>query len=164
MSQEDHSTMALPFFRRKRFAFICLAFLLLVGLAACSADGAPGASQSPTTPSPNGATATAAVEALMKEMTLVGTPTARIDIGTTFEVDGYIKNGDSKQHDIYIQAVLLDASGKTIATTSAVNVDDVPGGATVPFSIQGTTPQPTWARVRVLIVNVKENVNGTGTD
>ncbi len=156
--------MASPFFRGKPFALTCLALLLLVGLAACGASGAPGASQRPTALAPNGATATAAVEALMKEMTLVGTPTARIDVGTTFEVDGHIKNGDSKQHDIYIQGILLDASGKTIATTPPVNVDDVPGGATVPFSIQGTTPQPTWASVRVSIVTVTENVNGTGTD
>src|SRR5436853_7722564 len=82
--QEDHSTMALPFFRGKPFAFICLVLLLFAGLAACSADGAQGASQRPTKPSPNGATATAAVEALMKEMTLVGSPTAKIDVGTTF--------------------------------------------------------------------------------
>ncbi len=30
--------------------------------------------------------------------------------------------------------------------------------------VQGTTPQPTWQSVQVTVVNVTENVNGTGTD
>ncbi|HET9999724.1 MAG TPA: FxLYD domain-containing protein [Ktedonobacteraceae bacterium] len=121
-------------------------------------------SGTPTVNSPNAATATAAVEALIKEMTFVGTPTAKIVAGTTFEVDGKIKNGDSKQHDIFVEASLLDASGKVIVTTAPLNVDDIAGGETVPYSIQGTTPQPTWASVKVTVVKVTENVNGTGTD
>jgi hypothetical protein len=104
------------------------------------------------------------VAGLIKEMTLVGTPTARIVSGTTFEVDGKIKNGDDKQHDIFVKAALLDASGKPIATSAVVNVDNVVGGATVPFTIQGTTPQPTWVSVQVTVVNVTENVNGAGVD
>jgi hypothetical protein len=100
----------------------------------------------------------------MKEMTFVGTSTAKLVSGTTFEVDGNIKNGDTKQHDIWIQAALFDASGKVITTTAPLNVDNTPAEATVPFAIQGTTPQPTWSSFKVMIVNVSENVNGTGTD
>lgn len=156
--------MPLPLFRKKTLAFISIALLIMIGLASCAGDTASRTSPTPTAPTLNAATATAAVQALIKEMTFVGTPTAKIVSGTTFEVDGKIKNGDTKQHDIWIQAVLLDASRKSIATTTPYNVDDTPGGATVPFAVQGTTPQPTWASVKVTVVNVTENVNGTGPD
>jgi len=154
--------MASLLLRKKLLAFICMAFLVVSGMAACSADSGSGSTATPTTPALNGASA--AVQVLIKKMTFVGTPTARIVSGTTFEVDGKLKNGDTKQHDIWVQAVLLDASGKSIATTAPYNVDDTPGGATVPFAVQGTTPQPTWASVKVTVVNVTENVNGTGPD
>lgn len=156
--------ISLLLLRTKMHVLICMAFLIMFGLAACGSDSVAGTTPTPVTNAPNAATATAAVAALIKEMTFVGVPTARIVSGTTFEVDGKIKNGDSKQHDIFVEASLLDASGKVIATSAAVNVDNVPGGATVPFAIQGTTPQPTWASVQVTVVNVAENVNGTGTD
>jgi hypothetical protein len=104
------------------------------------------------------------VTALIKKMTIVGTPTAKLVAGTTFEVDGFIKNGDSKQHDIYVQATLLDASGNVISASAPLNVDDTPAGATVPFAIQGTASQPTWSSFKVVVVNVTENVNGTGTN
>src|SRR5260370_2119054 len=157
-------SMAFPLFRTKASVFVSLIFLLMLGLAACGSDSVTGTTPTPTTNPPGGATATAAVAALIKQMTLVGTPTASIVSGTTFEVDWKIKNVDDKQHDIFLKAVLLDASGKTIATSAAVNVDNVAGGATVAFSIQGTTPQATWARVQVTVVNVAENVNGAGPD
>jgi hypothetical protein len=136
---------------------------LLVLLAACSAD-ATGAS-SPSSASPTAQVSPTVTEAmLVHEMVFVGKPAAKMDAGTTFEVDGKLKNGDDKQHDIYIQAFLLDASGKVIATTQPQNIDNVPGNTTVPYSIQGTTPQPTWTSVQVKIVKVTENVNGIGTD
>jgi hypothetical protein len=150
--------MASPLFR-KTTCWFCIALLFILGLAACST-----ASGSPNTPTLNSATATAAVAALTKEMTFVGTPTAKIVSGATFEVDGKIKNGDTKQHDIWVQAILFDASGKVIVTSPPFNVDNTPGGATVPFAIQGTTPQPTWSSFKVMVVNVTENVDGTGTD
>ena len=156
--------MILPKFGHKLFLFCCLGLLSTIVLAACGDLSASGTPASPTANPPNGATATAAVEALIKEMTFVGTPTAKIVSGTTFEVDGKIKNGDSKQHDIFVEASLLDAAGKTIVTTAPLNVDNVAGEETVPYSIQGTTPQPTWASVKVTVVNITENVNGTGTD
>lgn len=136
---------------------------LLVLLAACSADATGATSLSPTSPAPK-ASPTMTEAMLMQAMVFVGKPAAKMDEGTTFEVDGQIKNGDSKQHDIYLQAFLLDASGKIIATTQPQNIDNVPGNTTVPYSIQGTTPQPTWASVEVKIFKVTENVNGTGTD
>jgi hypothetical protein len=156
--------MTLSFVRQKLLLLCSLGLLATIVLAACADTTVPGTSTTPAATVPNAATATAAVQALIKEMTLVDKPTAKIVSGTTFEVDGHIKNGDSKQHDIFITATLLDASGKAIVTTPPYNVDDVPGEATVPYAVQGTTPQPTWASVKVTIVNVAENVNGTGTD
>jgi hypothetical protein len=156
--------MTLSILRQKLVFLCCFALLSTIVLAACADISTSGTSATPTANLPNGATATAAVQALIKEMTLVGTPTAKIVSGTTFEVDGHIKNGDTKQHDIFVTASLLDASGKAIVTTAPFNVDNVAGGETVPFAVQGTTPQPTWTDVKVTIVNVTENVNGTGPD
>jgi hypothetical protein len=107
--------------------------------------------------------ATATVSALEKIIILVGQPTAKMLSGATFEVNGQIKNGDNKQHDITLQVTLLDASGKAVATATKL-VDNVPGGATVAYSIQGTTTQPTWQSVQVTVIKVSENVNGTGQD
>ena len=156
--------MNLSNLRKHLLLLCCFVLLSATILVACSDITSTGASPTPTANTLNAATATAAVQALIKEMTFIGTPTAKIVSGTTFEVDGKIKNGDSKQHDIFIQASLLDASGKPIVTTTPYNVDDVAGGETVPFAVQGTTPQPTWASVKVTVINVTENVNGTGTD
>jgi hypothetical protein len=156
--------MASLLIRKPMYISLCIFFLIVLGTAACSADTDTGSTATSTPPAINAASATAAEEALIQEMTFVGKPTARIVSGTTFEVDGQIKNGDTKQHDIWIEATLLDASGKPIVTTAPYNVDDTPGETTVPFAVQGTTPQPTWASVRVTVVKVTENVNGTGTD
>lgn len=156
--------MNLSNLRQNLLLLCCLGLLSTIILAACSDGTSPGTSSTSNTTPLNAATATAAVQALMKEMTFVGAPTAKIVSGTTFEVDGHIKNGDTLQHDIYIEASLLDASGKPIVTTAPYNVDDVAGGETVPFAVQGNTPQPTWASVKVVVVRVAENVNGTGTD
>lgn len=155
--------MVLSCARKPLFVSICLVLLVACGLAACGTANASGTASTRETPTRTAATA-AVVAALIKKMTFVGTPTAKLIVGTAFEVDGHIKNGDTKQHDIWVQATLFDASGKVIATTAPLNVDDTPAGATVPFAIQGTTPQPTWSSSKVIVVNVTENVNGTGTD
>ncbi len=159
-----------------RFYFIVFACLIGVLLAACGSNTGTGTSGTtptststtsvPTTSAASepGATATAAETALIQQITFVGTPTAKIVSGTTFAVSGHLKNGDDKQHDIYVQATLLDASAKVIATTAPFNVDNVHGGATVAFTVQGTTPQPTWSSVQVKVVKVSENINGTGGD
>ncbi len=159
-----------------RFYFVVFTCLIGVLLAACGSSTSTGtagttpsstnATSVPTTSAASGpgATATAAETLLIQQVTFVGTPTAKIVAGTTFAVSGQLKNGDDKQHDIYVQATLLDASGKVIATTAPFNVDNVHGGTTVSFTIQGTTPQPTWNSVQVKVVKVSENINGSGGD
>ena len=107
--------------------------------------------------------ATATAQALAQMVAFIGQPTAKIVSGTTFEVDGMLKNGDSHQHDIYVKVSLLDSTGKVIAST-VENVDNVPGGATVHYAIKGTTSQPTWAKVIVTIQKVTENIGGSGSD
>lgn len=170
--------MGLPHIHHRFYALLFACLIMGVLLAACGTSTingtvttSPVPTNAPNTPTPTsasasgpGATATAAETSLIQQVTFVGTPTAKIVSGTTFAVSGKLKNGDDKQHDIYIQATLLDASGKVIATTAPFNVDNVPGGATVSFTVQGTTPQPTWTSVKVTVVKVSENINGSGTD
>jgi len=159
--------MASSLLMRKSYFVMFVGLMLLMLLAACGAN--PSASSSSTsTANPHNAasinaTPTAAETALIKEMKFVGSPTAKIVSGTTFEVDGKVKNGDDKQHDIYVKVVLLDASGKQIATATQ-NVDNVAGGDTASFSIQGTTSQSTWSNVQISVVKVTENVGGSGSD
>ena len=159
--------MASSLLKSKAYFVMLAGLLLLMFLAACGSATSSGSSSISTSNSSNGthvhATPTPAEAALIKQMTFVGSPTAKIVSGTTFEVNGKIKNGDDKQHDIYVKVVLLDASGKLIATTTE-NVDNVKGGATVAYSIQGTTPQATWANVQVAVVKVTENIGSSGTD
>ena len=159
--------MASSLLKRKAYFVMLTGLMLLMLLAACGSATSSGSSSTSTSNSSNGthvnATPTAPEAALIKEMTFVGSPTARIVSGTTFGVDGKIKNGDDKQHDIYVKVVLLDAAGKRIATVTQ-NVDDVAGGATVSYSIQGTTPQSTWSNVQVSVVKVTENIGSSGTD
>lgn len=169
--------MGLPHIHHRLYALLFACLFMGVLLAACGTSTvagtttAPSPTNTPNTPAPTsvpasgpGATATAAETSLIQQVTFIGTPTAKIVSGTTFAVSGKLKNGDDKQHDIYVQATLLDASGKVIATTAPFNVDNVPGGATVSFTVQGTTPQPTWTSVKVTVVKVLENINGSGDD
>lgn len=170
--------MGLPHIHYRLYALLFACLIMGVLLAACGtgADAGATTSPSPTNTPPNtltppnasasgpGATATAAETSLIQQVTFVGTPTAKIVSGTTFAVSGKLKNDDDKQHDIYIQATLLDASGNIIATITPFNVDNVPGGATISFTVQGTTPQPTWNSVKVTVVKVLENINGSGDD
>ncbi|GAC1382420.1 MAG: hypothetical protein NVS4B7_09430 [Ktedonobacteraceae bacterium] len=74
-----------------------------------------------------------------------------------------VKNGDTKQHDIFLEATLYDASGKKLAS-AIENVDNVAGGATAAYAIQGTTPQSKWATVQVTVQKVTENSGGSGSD
>jgi len=134
-----------------------IAMILL--LAAC---GGSTSSHSPTSPTKNAA-ATATAPDIVKMITLVGPPAAKMLSGTTFDVVGQVKNGDDKQHDITVQATLLDASGKVIATAIQL-VDNVKGGATASYSISGTTPQPTWTSVQISVIKISENINGSGGD
>jgi hypothetical protein len=148
--------------------------LLLLVLAACGTNTTTGSPASSAT-TPANATATKAVAptsttsaqeaALIPMMKLVGQPTAKIVSGHhTFEVVGQIKNGDAKQHDIYVQVTLLDASGAIVGSTAFFNVDNVPGNGTASFTIQGTTIQPTWTAIQVKVVGVTENIGTSGGD
>ncbi len=130
---------------------------MILALAACGGGTASTASApkavATTPPTSTPVPATATVSALSKMITQVGQPKAKMLTGATFEVNGQIKNGDSKQHDITLQATLLDASGKLVAKATKL-VDNVPGGTTVAYSIQGTTTQPVWQSVQVTVIKV----------
>ena len=143
---------------RKAYFLITGLLAMMLLLAACGS-----ATASAPKSSTNNNNDAAVISALMKLMTQVGHPTAKILSGTTFEVNGQIKNGDDKQHDITVQATLLDASGKIIATATQF-LDNVAGGETVSYSIQGNTPQPTWTSVQVTVIKISENINGSGED
>src|SRR6266699_1105707 len=87
---------------------------IVVVLAACGGGTATTASvpkaaatiPQVSTPVP----ATATVSALVKMIVQVGQPTAKMLSGATFEVNGQIKNGDNKQHDITLPVTLLEVS------------------------------------------------------
>lgn len=163
-------------FVNRQISFAMLGGLLLLFiLVACGSNTSTGSPASSAT-SVSTATATSAAvaptsttnareAALIPMMTLVGQPTAKIVSGHhTFAVDGQIKNGDTKQHDIYVQATLLDASGAIVGSTAFFNVDNVPGGGTATFTIQGLTMQPTWNTIQVKVVGVSENIGTSGGD
>jgi hypothetical protein len=167
--------MRMSLVKRQTSFTLFFGLLLLLLLAACGSNTSTGSPASSTTASTT-ATATqvvvaptrstnAKVAALIPMMTLVGQPTAKIVSGHhTFAVDGQIKNGDTKQHDIYVQVTLLDASGAIVGSTAFFNVDNVPGGGTAKFTIQGTTMQSTWTTIQVKVVGVSENIGATGGD
>lgn len=152
--------------RQQALSMTVFSLLVLLVLAACgggtntttTASSATSAGQSAQ--STSGKTTEAA---LISKIKLMNSPTVKIT-GTTFMVTGQIKNGDTKQHDIFVQATLLDASGKAIATSTLLNIDNVAPAATVPYTIQGTTSQPDWSKVQVSVIKVSENVNGAGAD
>ena len=167
--------MHMSFVKRQTSFTMLFGVLLLLLLAACGSNTSTG---SPASSATSVATATATQAAvaptsttnaqeaaLIPMMTLVGQPTAKIVSGHhTFAVDGQIKNGDTKQHDIYVQATLLDASGAIVGSTAFFNVDNVPGDGTASFTIQGLTMQPTWTTIQVKVVGVAENIGNSGGD
>jgi hypothetical protein len=170
--KENEESMRISLVKRQTSISLLFGVLLLLVLAACGSNTSTGSPASPATTATT-ATATQATVAtanntaavLLPMMTLVGQPTAKIVSGHhTFAVNGQIKNGDTKQHDIFVQATLLDASGATVGSTAFFNVDNVPGGKTASFTIQGTTMQSTWTTIQVKVVGVSENVSTTGGD
>ncbi len=152
---------------RPSYSFIVLGLLFVALLSACGSNATTATTTKTTSSTTNHQAAvppaSATATALAQMVAFIGQPTAKIVSGTTFEVDGTLKNGDSKQHDIYVKVALLDASGKIIASTIH-NVDNVAGGATVSYKIQGTTLQPTWSTVEATVDKVTENVGGSGSD
>jgi hypothetical protein len=153
--------MILSVSSRKALILVLVVVMGMLLLAACG-DTRAASSSSSATPIVHSAW-DATAQAIEKMVTFVSKPTAKIVSGTTFEVDGQLKNGDSKQHDITVQATLLDASGKTIATATKL-VDNVPGNTTAIFAVKGTTSQPSWSSVQVTVIKVSENINGSGGD
>ena len=164
--------MRMSLVKRQTSFTMFFGLLLLLLLAACGSNTTTGSPVS-TAKASTTATATQPVvaptntreAALIPMMTLLGLPTAKIVSGYhTFAVIGQIKNGDTKQHDIYVQATLLDASGAIVGSTAFFNIDNVPGSGTASFTIQGTTMQPTWTSIQVKVVGVSENLGTTGGD
>ncbi len=135
-----------------------LLLALVMLLAAC------GSTTSANNGGSSGSTPTATKDTHTSLAQLVGSPTVKATTGTSFEVTGQVKNLDTKQHDIYVEATLTDASGKVVGTSEPTNTDNVKGSATDTYDIKGTLTQPTWKNVTVKIVKVTENVNGTGDD
>jgi hypothetical protein len=158
--------------KRQTHFTMLIGLLLLPLLTACGNTASSSTSSSSTTASTPltatqavGVPATAGEKALLPLMTLVGQPTAKLVAGHhTFEADGKLKNGDTRQHDIYLQATLLDASGAIVGSSAFFTVDNVPGSATANFAIPGTTMQPTWTSVQVKVVGLSENVGSSGGD
>lgn len=160
---------------RKVYFSIVAAFILIpLLLTACgnasntgnttsttSATSAPSSSSSPTGSS--NATSAATATSIMKLVSLIGQPTVKMLSGTSFEAIGQLKNNDTYQHDFTLKITLLDASGKAIASATQL-VDNVKGGETVSYAIQGTTTQPDWTSVEVAVIKVSENINGSGSD
>lgn len=147
--------------RKCCFTFVATFVFMLLLLTAC---GGTGNTTSPPSPTNNAnAASVATATSMMKLVSLIGQPKVRMLSGTTFEADGQLKNNDSYQHDFTLKVTLLDTSGKVVATTTQL-VDNVKGGDTVSYVIQGTTTQPDWSSVEVAVIKVSENVNGSGSD
>ena len=143
---------------------VLLVFLMVVRGFLAPTRTAPASSSSVSTTSNSAnAAAAATASAYMKLVTIVGQPTVKIVSGTTFEADGQIKNVDTFQHDITLKIILLDTSGHVVGTATHM-VDNVKGGTTVNYAIQGTASQSSWSSVEVAVIKVSENINGTGSD
>ena len=154
--------------RKFCFTIVATFISMLLLLAACGGNGntnstASTPSSASTSTGNTNATSVATATSMMKLVSLIGQPKVRMLSGTSFEADGQLKNNDTNQHDFTLKATLLDASGKVIASTTQL-VDNVKGGATVRYAIQGTTTQPGWSSVEVAVIKVSENVNGSGSD
>ncbi len=154
--------------RKFCFSIVATFISMLLLLTACGGAGnttstasTPSSAPSPT--SNANATSVATATSMMKLVSLIGQPKIRMLSGTSFEADGQLKNNDTNQHDFTLKVTLLDASGKVIATTTQL-VDNVKGGETVSYAIQGTTTQPSWSSVEVAVIKVSENINGSGSD
>lgn len=154
--------------RKAYFSTVTSLFLMMLLLAACGGNKSTPSntttSSSTSSPASSANAATAATATTIKKLvSLVGQPDVKMLSGTTFEADGQLKNNDTYQHDFTLRVTLLDSSGKVIATATRL-VDNVKGGVTINYAIQGTTTQPNWASVEVAVINVSENINGSGGD
>jgi hypothetical protein len=144
---------------------LLIVFLIARGVFVPTKTAPATTSSSSASSASNSANAAAAATAAayMKLVTIVGQPSVRLISGTTFEADGQVKNIDRFQHDITLRITLLDASGRIVGTATQLE-DNVKGGATVNYAIQGTATQSSWSSVEVAVIKVSENINGTGGD
>jgi hypothetical protein len=92
-------------------------------------------------------------------ISLDGPGTARITGGNKIEVEGPATNHDRFQHDVYFTATLLDAGGNTVGTATG-KLEDWPAGHRGLYKLAGTAKSAEWARVMVVVSNVKEHVRG----
>ena len=132
---------------RKQVYLLAAMLLLTISLlfVACGSTSAASGSTSTSTttttsastPETADATATVQEATLMQQMTLVGSPTVKVD-GSEYAITGKIKNNDSQKHDIYVTATLLDSTGKEVATSTIFKVEDLNGGDTGSYTISGT--------------------------
>src|ERR1700730_11772433 len=109
--KENQESMRLSLVKRQTSFTMLLGLLFVLLLTACGSNtstGSPSSSRTTsTTPTATQTSAKSAEAALLPMMTLVGQPAAKLVSGNhTFEVDGKIKNGDTGQHDVYVQATL----------------------------------------------------------
>jgi len=138
-------------------------FMVVRGFLAPTSTAPASTSTGSTVDKSANASAAATASAYMKLVSIGGQPTVKMVSGTTFEADGKIKNVDTFQHDITLKITLLDASGHLVGTATQL-LDNVKGGATVNYSIQGAASQSNWSSVEVAVIKVSENINGTGGD
>ena len=89
--------------------------------------------------------------------------TAHLIAGNRVEVDGTATNHDKFQHDVYFTATLWDAGGKPLGTATG-KLEDWPAGHHGAYKLIGTTASQNWARVTVVVSNVKEHVRGQPED
>ncbi len=85
--------------------------------------------------------------------------TAHIIDHNRVEVDGTATNHDKFQHDVYFTATLYDAGGATVGTATG-KLEDWPAGHHGAYKLIGTTTSTNWAKVTVVVSNVKEHVRG----
>ena len=147
------------------FPIVAASILMLLLLTSCGGvnNTTSGTSTPPSPASSANATSAATATSIMKLVSLIGQPNVKMLSGTNFEADGQLKNNDTFQHDFTLKVTLLDASGKVIASATRL-VDNVKGGYTVNYAIQGTTTQPNWFSVEVAVIKVSENINGSDSD
>jgi hypothetical protein len=94
---------------------------------------------------------------------LDGPATARITGGNQIEVEGPATNHDKFQHDVYFTATLWDAGGDAVGTATG-KLEDWPAGHRGLYKLAGTAKSAEWARVTVVVSNVKEHVRGQAED
>jgi hypothetical protein len=64
---------------------------------------------------------------------------------------------------VYFTATLWDAGGKSVGTATG-KLEDWPAGHHGVYELVGTATSTTWARVSVVVSNVKEHVRGQVED